>query len=233
MRLNKIKVLCVGIAVLLMSGCGSANSNSKVDAVMQSQMEKSDNKSETTAVTTEMTTEKFTEPTTTEKVTEAYTEPVTTEMLTESTTETISTESDTEEKTTDVSSESSTTENGSASAAEGVDVDLSALSSTMVYSEVYNMMAYPEKYYGKIIRMKGSFTVLQNEQDESKLYFACFISDATACCAQGIEFLLTGEHKYPEDYPGINDPITVTGEFETYEEDGYTYCRLKNATMEK
>ena len=38
-----------------------------------------------------------------------------------------------------------------------VDVDLTKLSSTMVYSEVYNMMSSPESYMGKRVRMKGSF----------------------------------------------------------------------------
>lgn len=58
-----------------------------------------------------------------------------------------------------------------------IDVDLTQLSSTMVYSEVYNMMISPD------------------------------------------------------DYPELGSDITVTGIFETYEEDGYTYCRLKNAKL--
>ena len=34
---------------------------------------------------------------------------------------------------------------------DGVDVDLTVLSSTMVYSEAYNMMYYPENYIGKTV----------------------------------------------------------------------------------
>ena len=41
---------------------------------------------------------------------------------------------------------------------EGIDVDLTALSATAVYGEVYNMMYYPEKYVGKIIRMQGIYS---------------------------------------------------------------------------
>ena len=38
-----------------------------------------------------------------------------------------------------------------------VDVDLTRLSSTMVYSEVYNMMNAPGDYIGKTIKMTGQF----------------------------------------------------------------------------
>ena len=40
---------------------------------------------------------------------------------------------------------------------DGVDVDLTRLSSTMVYSEVYNMMYAPDDYIGKTIKMTGQF----------------------------------------------------------------------------
>lgn len=36
-----------------------------------------------------------------------------------------------------------------------LDVDLTTLSSTMVYSEVYNMMYEPDRYLGKRIKMNG------------------------------------------------------------------------------
>ena len=41
--------------------------------------------------------------------------------------------------------------------AEGIDVDLTALSSTMVYAEVYNMITAPEQYRGKVVKMEGLF----------------------------------------------------------------------------
>lgn len=112
-----------------------------------------------------------------------------------------------------------------------IDVDLTQLSSTFVYSEVYNMMVEPDKYVGKTIRMTGAFNVYEDEKTK-KIYYSCLISDATACCQQGIEFELKGKHKYPDDYPKQDEEITVTGEFEIYKEDGEDYCRLKNAKME-
>ena len=117
-----------------------------------------------------------------------------------------------------------------------IDVDLTALSSTMVYSEVYSMMSFPDDYVGKTVKMKGQFAVYQATDENGafipdQIYFACVIADATACCSQGLEFALAGEHTYPDDYPELGSEITVTGTFELYEEDGFQYCRLGNAVL--
>ncbi len=110
------------------------------------------------------------------------------------------------------------------------DVDLTTLSSTMVYSQVADMMYTPEKYDGKIIKASGLFSVYHDDMQD-KNYYAILIQDATACCAQGIEFVWKGEHAYPEDYPEIGSEITVMGTFGTYEEDGATYTQLLDADV--
>ncbi len=68
-------------------------------------------------------------------------------------------------------------------------------------------------------------------QATGKHYYACIIMDATACCAKGIEFILTDDYKYPEDYPSEGDDITVEGIFDTYEELDGMYCTLKDAAL--
>ena len=122
-------------------------------------------------------------------------------------------------------------------AADGVDVDLTVLSSTMVYSEVYNMLYfYPEDYYGKTVKMTGQFNVYQ-WVDESggvadmPVSYACIISDAAACCAEGMEFVLEGDYTYPDDCPELGAEITVIGEFQSYEENGMTWYHLVNARL--
>jgi len=112
----------------------------------------------------------------------------------------------------------------------GGDVDLTVLSATMVYGEVYNMMVYPEDYIGRTVTMAGSMSVYHDETTD-KYYYACIIQDATACCAQGIEFVLDGDLSRPEDYPEAGSDVTVRGVFDTYEEDGATYCRLTHASL--
>lgn len=111
-----------------------------------------------------------------------------------------------------------------------IDVDLTKLSSTMVYSEVFNMMSKPEDYIGKTIKMDGQFTVYHDESTGNN-YFACIIQDATACCAQGMEFVLTDDYSYPADYPGEGEDVAVVGVFDTYMEGDYKYCTLKDAVL--
>lgn len=111
------------------------------------------------------------------------------------------------------------------------EVDLTALSSIMVYSEIWNMMKAPENYIGKTIKMRGQF-VCAGEQEEGKRYFGCLVADAAQCCSQGLEFVLAGDHVYPDDYPALNSRITVTGTFETYQVKGIEYCRIVDAVLE-
>ena len=111
-----------------------------------------------------------------------------------------------------------------------VDVDLSVMSGTVVYSAVYDMLNNPDQYRGQMIKMKGQFMVYDYE-DTGNYYFTCLIQDATACCQQGLEFTYKEEYKYPADFPEPGEDITVCGIFDTYEEKGYTYCRLKDSVI--
>ncbi|MBR6020356.1 MAG: hypothetical protein IK055_09100 [Lachnospiraceae bacterium] len=111
-----------------------------------------------------------------------------------------------------------------------VDVDLTVMTATMVYAEVYNMLVSPESYIGKKVKMQGAFNVYIDTETDAH-YYLCVIKDATACCAQGLEFVLAGSHSYPGDYPELGTEITVIGEFDTYVEGDTMYCTLRNATM--
>lgn len=113
----------------------------------------------------------------------------------------------------------------------GVDLDLTLLSSTMVYAEVYGMMYEPDSYIGKTVRINGTFVTFSN-QDQTIIYPAVLIADATACCSQGMEFVLEGEPEYPDGYPEIGTNITIVGTFVTYEEDGMMFCHLIDSRFE-
>ncbi len=114
----------------------------------------------------------------------------------------------------------------SAGTAEAVDLDLTQLSSTMVYSEVYNIMTAPEDYVGKTIRMEGE--CLSSFYEPTGLtYYSVIIQDATACCAQGIEYVLSEGQSYPAD----GEDATVTGRFESYDEEGTTWYHLVDASV--
>lgn len=108
------------------------------------------------------------------------------------------------------------------------DVDLTKLNNTMVYSEVSHMMYAPEEYLGKKVKMSGTFNKMEAN---GRYYYSCLISDATACCSNGIEFILAESGDDPDAYPKQGKEITVAGYFDTYEEDNYTYCQLIDAVM--
>lgn len=117
--------------------------------------------------------------------------------------------------------------NGKSAEATETTVDLTVMNSTMVYAEVSQMMSNPEKYIGKKIKMSGTFTLYYNQDDETKTYYACIVKDATACCQQGLEFILKDGYEYPE----LDTEITVEGKFEIYDEDGNKYCRIADADL--
>ena len=97
-------------------------------------------------------------------------------------------------------------------------VDLTLLSSTMVYAEVYNIMSYPDDYLDKTIKMNGLYAP-QDYYGQSEFFHFVVIEDASACCQQGLEFKWNGDHVYPDDYPAENTTIEVVGVFGSYEDD--------------
>lgn len=117
-----------------------------------------------------------------------------------------------------------------------VDVDLTPLSITMLYSQIYNMCSDPQQYIGKRVKTVGTFTYVQmydmnGQPDPDAVYYICTVTDTTACCQSGLEFVLKGDPKYPEDYPKENSVITVVGEFQTYMEGTSMYCHLVDAQI--
>ena len=113
------------------------------------------------------------------------------------------------------------------------DVDLTKMSSTMVYAKVFDMMINPDTYEGKKVRMHGTFDVFEYEEfGKNHRSFACIVQDATACCAQGMEFVLKGQPSYPEGYPNRYAEITVSGIFHQFEEDGMNRILMTDCVLE-
>ena len=104
-----------------------------------------------------------------------------------------------------------------------IDVDLTVLSSTMVFAEVSNIMTKPANYLGKTIKINGLFYSSYYDVNDTMYYFVV-VTDATSCCPQGIEFVWS--RKNPEDYPDQSTKIELTGTFSSYNEHGETYYHL-------
>ena len=112
-----------------------------------------------------------------------------------------------------------------------VDLDLTQMSATMIYSTIFDMLIMPEDYVEKNIKVKGWFQTYTDPYT-AELYYAVIVPDATACCQQGLEFVWLGEHSYPTDFPETGADITVTGIYKLIENDGITYNYLEASTVE-
>ena len=197
----KRKMMIVLAAVLLMAGCGNVSDNTAKDRVLPS-----------TPGVKEVLEQKIAETTEGEKAN--------TEGMIESKADMIPS-GNTSRSEKEVSADTETEE---------VEVDLTVLSSTMVYSEVYNMMVQPDQYIGKTVKMQGAYYAY-HDTNTDQYYFSCIIQDATACCSQGLEFVLNENYIFPNDYPTTGEEITVVGIFDTYMEGEYRYCTLRDARI--
>ncbi|MCL1791344.1 MAG: hypothetical protein FWG40_08385 [Peptococcaceae bacterium] len=104
-------------------------------------------------------------------------------------------------------------------------MDLTMLSSTVLFAEVNNMEENPENYFGKTIKMSGAYGTAYLEETDLTYHFVV-VDDVTGCCQAAMEFIWQGDHAYPEDYPEETTQIEVIGVFKSYEELGYTWYYL-------
>lgn len=224
-------ILSCTVILVLVTGCGNSNAghttqNNNVDNVLNQQIDNAEKEAG--------------------KNTDTESKPTAPEQTSDNApTQTFGSVSETEEIEQNKQESSDTTKteeiepskqenSNSAEADPNVDYDLTQMGSDMVYATVYQLMVNPDDYIGKTFKMDGLYYSTFYEPTE-QYYHYCIISDATACCAQGIEFIWDeGNHKYPEEYPEEYSEIIITGTFETYREDNdpNLYCRLNNATLE-
>ena len=88
-------------------------------------------------------------------------------------------------------------------------MDLSDMSYTMAYAQVYSMVMAPKRHQGETLKIQGSYYGFQSEGGQD-VHLILIIDDA-GCCEVGMEFQLTGTHTWPEDYPANNSIIRLTG----------------------
>lgn len=108
-------------------------------------------------------------------------------------------------------------------------IDLTSMSSTMVYSYVFNMISTPDDFIGQRFRIRGIYD--EQYWDQTNLtYHYIVIVDATACCAQGLEFVLTDPNAA---YPQVGEEFEISGIFGTYEEEGNLYIQIAADSIRK
>ena len=95
-----------------------------------------------------------------------------------------------------------------------IDYDLSRMNYNMISAVTFDMAMNPEKYLGKKVRISGLFFSLFDEEAKTRFY-ACIVYDSTACCQIGIDFIMSKNKTYPDDFPKEEAPIQITGTFTT------------------
>ena len=119
---------------------------------------------------------------------------------------------------------------------ENIDIDLTTMNATMVYSQVSDMLSRPSTYLHKIVKVKGPFKPYESTNPDY-CYPAIIVQDATACCGNGLEFLLYGVPRCSMEggngYPILNEEATVIGRFETYLEGTSLFVHLVDAVWLK
>lgn len=106
---------------------------------------------------------------------------------------------------------------------DNIDVDLTVISSTMVYAEVFNIVGDPYSYLGKRIKVRGTFDAYYWDETD-RTYSYVVISDATACCQSGLEFTWdNSDNTYPDGYPNKNQEFEIIGTYQSYVEQGHSY----------
>ena len=114
------------------------------------------------------------------------------------------------------------------------DIDLTLMSSTMIYSTVFQFFIDYEYYEGKTIKIQGIYTPFFRPET-NRIYHNVVIQDATACCKEGLEFVWEDGNHENNEYPPEGTGIIVQGIFEQYYEDDrmeVMQIHLKNASMD-
>ena len=98
-------------------------------------------------------------------------------------------------------------------------IDIAAMGGTMAGATILNMLDEPGRYLGKTVRVAGIYQPVY--WDEGDRYFHDIVVESQAgCCPKFIEFILSGDKIYPDDYPEEGTMIEIIGIYLSYELDG-------------
>jgi len=105
------------------------------------------------------------------------------------------------------------------------DVDLTALSETVLSAELMNIIVNSDDYIGKTITVSGTYSYIFHEA--AGIYYHYVITkQGDECCQEGLEFILAGDHVFPDDYPTMGTPIEITGVFSRDQGDSIRFFYL-------
>lgn len=109
------------------------------------------------------------------------------------------------------------------------DVDLTNLDTVDAIDELYAMADAPEANQGKVVRLTGYFAY--SNWGDGEIFL--LLSGGTSCCASQIEFVPAEAPEDPEQLTLSDEPITVQGVLDIYDNDGYDDVRLIESQIER
>lgn len=110
------------------------------------------------------------------------------------------------------------------------EVDLTAMSSTMMFAEVVQMTRQPQMYDGATVTMRGGLMIFAIDEATGVGSYSCYVEDATKCCQRGIGFTIDE----PLEDTSIlveGTEVIIRGTFEIYEVDGRHFVRISNCEI--
>ena len=107
---------------------------------------------------------------------------------------------------------------------ETIAYDVAAFSNTTIYAFVSDVVNNYSEYEGEKIKIRGVFRAFHSD-NLNKDYYVCMVEDSTACCSQGIEFILADG-----EYPDEGREIVLTGTVNRYQEGTGWYFYLSDAS---
>ena len=113
-------------------------------------------------------------------------------------------------------------------ASDGIDYDFTDMNFNILNAMNFEMAVDPEKFYGKVMKMRGQFFTVVEPESGQRFYY-CVIYDPTACCQTGLDFMMTGDKVYPDDFPPEETYIEIQGPFKDFSNllnDGRSYAGL-------
>ena len=100
---------------------------------------------------------------------------------------------------------------------------MSKMSGVLAYAQAININESADEYIRKTIKMRGQYYATLYE---GSYYHWVVVGDESLCCKEGVEFIWSGDHSYPADYPENETVIEVVGVLNSYDELGRTYYFL-------
>ncbi len=113
---------------------------------------------------------------------------------------------------------------------EDIDYDLREMSSTMVYSQIFDLVTNPNEYTDARFVIQGHF-MESEDMNTGEKFFAILIVDAAACCAQGLEIHIPDDVVLPIVTLPAEMIIEGTVGVKTVGDYDFPYILLENAQM--